>query len=327
MKYVHIPPSAAQRQLPFFLAMEEYVARRLRPGESRFFMWRVEPTVIFGRNQVIDREVNLEYCRANGIEVYRRRSGGGCVFADMSNIMFSFMEAGTDTVAESFARYSARVVCMLRSLGLNATNDTRNDILVDGRKVSGNAYYRLPSSCIIHGTMLFGTDMSHMASAITPSKAKLQARGVESVRSRVTTLDRYLDMTIEDFMDYARNYMCSGEISLTDADVEEIEELAKPYYDNAWIYGRRTMADTVRKALINGAGEFTAIITAPHGVIEAIELNGDFLTGGDVDTQLLDCLRGTELSRRALADALAHTDVGAIIHGLDREKFIELLTD
>lgn len=327
MKHVTLPPSEVRRRLPFFLAMEEYMTRRMEQGQSCFFMWRVEPTVIFGRNQVIDQEVNLEYCRANHIAVYRRRSGGGCVFADMSNIMFSYIEGGSAPVTESFARYSEAVAAMLRSLGLNATDDTRNDILVDGRKVSGNAYYKLSSSSIMHGTMLFDTDMSHMAAAITPSKAKLQARGVKSVHSRVTTLNRYLDMSIEEFMEYTRHYMCDGEIALTDADVAAIEELSRPYYKASWIYGHRSGTDIEKKARIEGVGEFTALITAPHGTVEAIQLNGDFLTAGDVDTLLLDRLRGVEYSYEALSEALDDVDVAGAIPGLSREQFLNLLTN
>ena len=116
MKYVSLSDSTVRR-LPFYLAMEEYVARRF--DEEFFFMWQVDPTVIFGRNQLIEREVNIDYCRNNGIAVYRRKSGGGCVFADMSNIMFSYI-VSSDDVVTTFSSYTERVAAMLRSLGLNA---------------------------------------------------------------------------------------------------------------------------------------------------------------------------------------------------------------
>ncbi len=105
MKYVSLPDNDV-RPLPFYLTMEEYVARRF--SDEIFFMWQVNPTVIFGRNQLIDNEVNLSYCRDHGIEFYRRKSGGGCVYADMDNIMFSYIVSGDDVVT-TFSDYTGRV--------------------------------------------------------------------------------------------------------------------------------------------------------------------------------------------------------------------------
>lgn len=173
MKYVSLSDSTVRR-LPFYLAMEEYVARRF--DEEFFFMWQVDPTVIFGRNQLIEREVNIDYCRNNGIAVYRRKSGGGCVFADMSNIMFSYI-VSSDDVVTTFSSYTERVAAMLRSLGLNAESTGRNDVLIDGRKVSGNAFYHIPGRSIVHGTMLYDTDLAHITQAISPSEAAPWVKG------------------------------------------------------------------------------------------------------------------------------------------------------
>ena len=140
--------------------MEEYAARIIGDDDI-FFMWQVNPTVIFGRNQLIENEVNIPYCREHGIATYRRKSGGGCVFADMSNIMMSYITR-SDNVEFTYRRYTHAVVDVLRKLGLNASDNGRNDILIDGLKVSGNAFYHLPGRSIVHGTMLFDTDMAHM---------------------------------------------------------------------------------------------------------------------------------------------------------------------
>ena len=154
MKYLSLPDTTT-RILPFYLAMEEYAAR-IMGQDDIFFMWQVRPTVIFGRNQLIDNEVNLDYCREHGIEYYRRKSGGGCVFADMSNIMFSYITR-SDEVQTTFTRYTSAVAEMLRGLGLNASASDRNDVLIGNRKVSGNAFYHVPGRSIVHGTMLFDT--------------------------------------------------------------------------------------------------------------------------------------------------------------------------
>ena len=102
MKYISLPDEKVRR-LSFYLAMEEFVARRLDEPDG-FFLWQVEPSVIFGRNQVVENEVNLDYCKAHGIKVYRRKSGGGCVYADMDNLMWSFITTG-ENVGFAFNRF------------------------------------------------------------------------------------------------------------------------------------------------------------------------------------------------------------------------------
>ena len=137
MKYIALPDKAVRR-LSFYLAMEEYIAHN-RPGEDCFFMWQVNPTVIFGRNQLMENEINFDYVRSHGIEYYRRKSGGGCVYADFSNIMFSYI---TDdfNVSFTFDRYLQLIAHTLTKLGVKAVASGRNDITVDGKKVSGNAF-------------------------------------------------------------------------------------------------------------------------------------------------------------------------------------------
>ena len=172
MIYVALPEEKEYR-LPFYLAMEEYIAREF-PAQDYFFMWQVQPTVIFGRNQLIDSEVDRLYCRENGIQTYRRKSGGGCVYADKSNIMLSYITPSSN-VNFTFNRYMLMVEHALQKLGVDARTTGRNDILVDGKKVSGNAFYHLPGRSIVHGTMLYDTNLEHMARATTPSDSKLKS--------------------------------------------------------------------------------------------------------------------------------------------------------
>ena len=193
MKHV-ILPDDVRRSLAFYLAMEEFVAREIE-GEA-FFVWRVEPTVIFGRNQVLENEVNLEYCREHGVDVVRRKSGGGCVYSDLGNIMVSYISRRGD-VSEVFDRYMTALTEALRALGVPAEKSGRNDILVEGRKVSGNAFHQLPDRSIVHGTLLYSTDLEALTEAIRPPVEKLQRHGVESVRQRVMNLSEYVALMTE----------------------------------------------------------------------------------------------------------------------------------
>ena len=140
------------RRLAFYLAEEEYLARRY-PDRDFFFAWQVKPSVIVGRNQLLQKEINLEFCREHGVDVVRRKSGGGAVVADMNNVMLSYITS-SDDVRSTFSEYTSMVAAALRALGLDASDNSRNDILIGTRKVSGNAYYHLPGRSIVPWTML-----------------------------------------------------------------------------------------------------------------------------------------------------------------------------
>lgn len=311
--------------LPFYLAMEEYVAREL-PAQDYFFMWQVEPTVIFGRNQLIDSEVDMAYCSRNGIRMYRRKSGGGCVYADKSNIMLSYITPSTN-VNFTFNRYMLMVEHALQKLGVDARTTGRNDILVGGKKVSGNAFYHLPGRSIVHGTMLYDTNLEHMARATTPSDAKLKSKGVSSVRQHVTTLNNHISLSIEELKAFFRSELCSSEHSLTAADIAAIEEIEKEYYTPEFIYGNNPAYSIVKTRRIEGVGEFRASIDAKDGKVRKIDLAGDFFITGEIDSMLLSRLKGVELEPGALASALDGVDCGAVIMNLKKEQLINLLTD
>ncbi len=182
MKHVVLPTG---QPLQWYLDQEIRLAQDVQ--EELFFCWVVEPTVIYGRHQDMQAEVNIDYCRARDIKVVQRKSGGGCVYADRGNLMLSFISPDSHSEAV-FERFLAQVAEVLRSLGLNAVTTAHNDILVDGRKVSGNACYALPNATIVHGTLLYDVDLDALEQAITPSAAKLQKHAVQSVRQRVMNI-------------------------------------------------------------------------------------------------------------------------------------------
>ncbi len=324
MKYLLLPNDAT-RILPFYLAMEEYAAR-IMADEDIFFMWQPDPTVIFGRNQLIDNEVNLDYCKEHGIAVYRRKSGGGCVYADRDNIMFSYITR-SDNVQLTFSRYTHAVAEMLQGLGLNATDNGRNDILIDGLKVSGNAFYHIPGHSIVHGTMLYDTNMEHMLNAITPSSAKLESKGVESVRSRITTLSEHLDMSIDDFKAHVKATLCDGEIVLNDADVAQIDAIMQSYLTPEFIYGNNPRCNLVKTGRIEGVGEMQVSLELNHNVVRHIDVAGDFFLLGNLDDGIIAPLTGVIFERTHVQQALEGVDLGKIIANLNNQQLINLLFD
>lgn len=322
MKYVSLVDEPV-RELPFYLAMEEYVARCL-DEDSAFFMWQVEPTVIFGRNQLIETEVNLEYCRNHGIHTYRRKSGGGCVYADMSNIMFSYVTKD-ENVRLTFDSYIKMVVEMLRSLGVDAGSSGRNDIMIAGKKVSGNAFYHTSGKSIVHGTMLYDTDMENMLNAITPSREKIESKGVESVRNHITTLSRYLEMDIEDFKKYAKRALCDGEIVLGSTARSAIEEIEKGYLNEGFIYGKNPRYTMQKKMRIENVGEIVVNIELKNGIIKDIDVKGDYFLVGDIDKDLISKMRGLRYEETSIRSALEGVKIQEIIYNFTIDQLIQLL--
>lgn len=232
MKYITLPDNQ-ERRLSFYLAMEEFVARRTDVADA-FFMWQVAPTVIFGRNQSLGREVNLDYCRQHNIQVYRRKSGGGCVYADWDNVMLSYITNG-DNVGFTFNRFVQMILLVLRKMGIEVTGTSHNDIMIGNRKVCGTAFYQLPGRSIVHSTMLYDTNMQHMLNAITPGPEKLEAKGIQSVRQRITLLKDHTSLSLEEVKTLVRETLCQEEQVLTATQVAEIEELEKTYLQDDFI--------------------------------------------------------------------------------------------
>lgn len=191
MKVIHFKEGLS---LAEYLQKEQDLVREVE--EPTLFTWIVEPTVIYGRHQQAEVEVNETYCREHGIRVVQRKSGGGCVYADEGNLMISYIEpsAFSRQFSESpFARFLNSVAQILQAYGVPAVTTAHNDILVGDRKVSGWACYTAPTGTIVHGTMLYDVDLEAMRHAITPTEQKLQKHGVASVRQRVQNLRSLTD--------------------------------------------------------------------------------------------------------------------------------------
>lgn len=316
-------PFNQTRRLSFYLAMEEYVARHLNHDDDCFFMWQVNPSVIFGRNQLIEKEVNIDYCKKHHIEMYRRKSGGGCVYADMSNVMFSYITRD-ENVNFTFNRYINLLVLVLFKMGIDAKANGRNDILIDGKKVSGNAFYHIPGHSIVHGTMLYDTNMENMVGSISPNNEKLISKGVESVRQRVALLKDYTNLSLDEFKAFAVQQLCNETQALTEQDVMEIEKLEKEYLTHEFIYGHNPRYSIIRKHRLEGVGEFEIRIELKNEIIKQINMMGDYFLVGDIDNRLLLPLRNVPYTKESVEKALPNR-VDDIILNLDKKDLIEMI--
>ena len=180
-----------------YLQIERDFVERVQ--EPTLFTWVVAPTVIFGRHQVREQEVNEAYCKAHGIRVVQRQSGGGCVYADEGNVMVSYISPSTHN-QEVFDEFLIMLSGAFRQLGYDAVTTEHNDILVNGRKVSGTACYTTPTGTVVHASILYDVNLEALEQAITPPAEKLAKHAVQSVRQRVANLRSIKDLgSTEDF--------------------------------------------------------------------------------------------------------------------------------
>lgn len=327
-------PEDPKRRLPFYLAAEEWAARMLPPDEY-FMAWRVNPTVICGRNQIIANEVDLDFCQNHGIDVMRRKSGGGCVYADMNNYMFSYISPSSEVVP-TFGRYSAMIVYVLQTLGIDAHANGRNDIFVGDCKIAGNAFYRLPNRAIAHGTLLVDYDAETISKAITPSKIKREAKGVASVAAHVTSLRKLgNDISTEEFGRLAVRIICRDRrIVPTPEQIAQIEEIEKSYYKPSFMADkprtrrRRHARETVVHRRIENVGEFFMEIALDvNSKIADIDLQGDFFALDDFRTLLLQPLIGLSYDAATLNEAASSLPAEKAIANMTRRDFANLLIE
>ena len=324
MKYILLPKPDTIHQLPFYFAIEEYVARHYT-DDDYFMGWRVNPTVMLGRNQLIDNEVNTDYCKEHKIDIFRRKSGGGCIYADKGCIQFSYISRSVNA-NEAFATYMQRMADLLKGLKIGAQLSGRNDILINGTKVSGCAFYQLSNRSVLHNSLLFDTQLDHLSNALTPAKEKLQSKGVASVRQRVTNVATYTQLDILNFMDYVRLEMCGKEVlELTEEDMKGIAEIEKELSSDDFVYGKNPKYSLVRKHRFEGVGTLEAHIELKNNIIGSINMVGDYFLLGDIDHDFLSLLKGCEFTREAVKDRLEDIELSTIIRGLKLRQFLRLL--
>lgn len=324
--FVELPASAEGRRAAFYLAAEEYVAREL-PEDNYLFTWVLSPTVVMGRNQVAAHEVNLGFCRSEGIDVVRRKSGGGCIYADGGNVMISLI-TGAGAVEPLFAEYACRVAEGLRELGAEVAVSGRNDIVLSGGgKICGNAFYHLPKRNIVHGTMLYDTDMRLMTGALTPDVRKLEAAGVKSVRSRIGLLKDRLNIGVDKLRVELRRMLCDRSIRLGEDDIQHIKAMESDYYDPEYLFGKAERSDFVCSRRIEGCGRVELRFTLNGHIVEKVSVSGDFFGQGDVGNAFSDAFSGVSLTRGGIKEAIGTWHPEHSIRGLDADSLLTLITD
>ena len=305
---------------PYFnMALDEFCLENIVMEEPYFYLWRNRPSVIIGLNQNAWSEVNLDYLRDNGITLARRVTGGGAVYHDLQNLNYTIV--GLSLTPQP-------IIDALLRLGVPAELSGRNDIFVEGRKVSG--YARRVSGCqeIIHGTLMYDVDLETLTHVLDTPESKLQAKGIGSVRSRVANLNEYLPgvPTLNSLQTTLQEILAGGdgEIKLTECQLSEVRRMAEEKFATwDFIYGRSRQTGFVRKAKLP-CGTVEADISLDRGLITGISFTGDFLFDEPV-TELESKLTGCRFEREALACVLDDATVSRCFRGTTSATILDLL--
>ncbi len=312
------------------LALEQYVFDVLPRDKNYFLLWQNRNAVIIGRHQNTLAEINEAYIKEKGIQVVRRLSGGGAVYHDMGNLNFTFIQDSETGIALDLGLFCQPVAAAIRALGADAQVNGRNDITVDGKKFSGNAQYMKEGRVMHHGTLLFASDMQAAQNALQPDPEKIKAKGVASVRSRITNLQPYLPgITLEQFRQMLLEKLFAGRpmepYTLTQKDLEAIEAIRKERYATwDWNYGSSPACDLRRKKRIEGCGTVEIQLSIHNGRIRAATIYGDFFSPQD-PKDLAQKLIGARPVRENLEIHLADVQIGQYIANLSKEEFLGIL--
>ena len=304
---------------PYFnLASEEYLLKH--KTENFIYIWRNAPAVIVGVNQNALSEINSDYTEKHGVKVVRRLTGGGAVYHDLNNVCYTVISENKGEY--NYGKFTEPVIEYLNSLGVKAEFSGRNDITVDGKKISGTAHTVSGGRIMHHGTLLFNTDMDALAGALKPNKLKTESKGIKSVRARVGNISEYLpSVDVSEFMRGLTAYFrkTCEEYSLTESDIFEINKLVREKYSKyEWNIGRSPKGKNLFEHKFP-FGIFSFSFDTVDGKVENAKIFGDFFSGKDINV-FANSLNGVRFTEKELAAAFKY--IGDYITGATAGEII-----
>jgi len=315
------------------LAIEEYVLQNFGEKDTYLLFYINEPSIIIGRNQNSIEEINTDYVEEHNIKVVRRLSGGGAVYHDQGNLNFSFITKDDGDSFHNFAKFTEPVVQALNKMGVPAELIGRNDLLIEGRKFSGNAQFATKGRMFSHGTLMFDSEIEHVVEALNVSKEKIESKGIKSIRSRVANITEFLDekITMEQFKETILKFIFDvddvGDVptyELSEQDWENIYELSKDRYQKwEWNYGK-SPAYNQKVSHKFPAGLIDVRLDVKKGIIENCKIYGDFFGLGDVG-DIEEKLIGSRHERQSVEKALEDIDIPHYLGKITKEDFINLI--
>ncbi len=279
---------------PYFcLAAEEYLLKNF--SEDIFMLWQSKDTVVVGKHQNALAEINYRFVRENNITVARRISGGGTVFHDDGNVNFAFIKNVGSPAEISFKMFTSPVVDALAKLGIQATTSGRNDLLIEGLKISGNAEHVYKNRVLHHGTLLFSSDLKNLGQAIKVFPGKYESKAVQSNRSQVANISSFLKtpMKIEEFNQFLLDFQLEKPgvkmYELNENDIQTIQQFSEEKFSTwDWNFGYSPKYSFQNSTEIEGK-KLNVQMKISKGIISEIKIGGNYFdakTGLQLEKQL-----------------------------------------
>ena len=317
----------------FNLALEEYVLKELNSEEDFVLLWQNANSVIIGRNQNTYEEINSQVVKDHDVKVVRRITGGGAVYHDLGNLNFSFITHSLKDNLNNYKKFTDPVIRALKTMGVNAEFQGRNDIVVDGKKISGNAQAYYKNKMLHHGTILYDADLAFVANVLNVKQDKIQSKGIKSNRARVTNIKPMMTtkLEMEHFKERLLKELLENDdftdsiYALTDKDLSRIKKLQEEKYLKwEWNYGESPTSTNIKAKRYSG-GKIEFHFDLDKGVIKNVKLFGDFLDVGDTK-KLIDILEYTPFEINAIRQKLNVLNVSQIINNISNDDIVDCLT-
>lgn len=313
------------------LALEEYALLTLDLSDSYLLFYVNRPSIIIGKHQNTIEEIDADFVHAHDIAVVRRISGGGAVYHDLGNLSFSFITRYSPQRFNNYAEFTGPVVEALRELGVPAERTGRNDIVVEGRKVSGNAQVVRGERMFSHGTLLLDSNLDDVTRALKPKPGKVESKGIQSVRSRVANISEFLaaPLAMDDFRAalLAHLFPGGGPVPVHEFSADDrrrVEELANTKYRTwDWNYGESPPFNLQRTQRFP-SGEVDVRLDVVDGIIKTVRVFGDFFSSREI-ADLERGLTGVRYRRDDLAGALRTADGGSFVSGVSESDLLSLI--
>ncbi|WP_027120519.1 lipoate--protein ligase [Mycoplasmopsis lipofaciens] len=291
-------------------------------------IYQHDNAIIVGNNQNTFEEINHEYVKQNNICLARRMSGGGAVYHDLGNINFSFISNNNKT--NSYERFLEPVIAFFKSLGLDAQFHGRNDILLNGCKISGNAQYISKNRIVSHGTLLFNVDLTKLSKALNPNKIKYESKGIQSIRKRVTNIydELKIKMSTEEFINKLLDFFVKeykGEIiEIPYKKYEEkLNKLRTKFSSDEWIFNKKATFTFQNGEKFTG-GILNIKGNIEKGVIKNVVFEGDFLSKNNVKN-IEPLFIEKKLNESSIKEVLDSINMNEYFGTITKEEIIKLL--
>lgn len=313
---------------PYFnIATDEYIFKHFK--EDCFMLWQNDNAIIVGKHQNALAEINLEYVKEKNIKVVRRLSGGGAVYHDLGNLNFTFTRTGDDeSDMVDFRRYTKPIIDVLRAMNVNAEFSGRNDIVIDGKKFSGNAEHVFKNKVMHHGTLLFSSNMPDISGALKVNPLKYKDRAVKSIPKRVTNIQDHLEVkiSVEEFANRVMDHIvhtfddCKP-YEFTLEDLDKIEAIKKEKYETwEWNFGYSPNYNFTQGVKTDG-GLLEMNMNVKKGIIEEVKIQGDFFHVRDI-AEIEEALADTPHEEQKIREVLSRFDLAQYFKGISADDLV-----